>query len=416
MTANRRPAPSEGSTPLPVSSPAVTNEQATSCSRRPGLPEGGSTYTAILAGSVVPFQPNGSLKPTAMDSDPSEPAVSLETVNRRMSSDTSGPVIDKPDGTTTHAQVTNACLPAGQRPNKPPTFISGVRDTCSFLAWLRAYCPGGLSTQLKAEKLMVVPSTANRFRAVVSALRSLDGGGGCEFPHLHAPGGPLCVAPGEKPGHGHAWERRPGGTRFPGHSCPGSHAAAFRPSRPGPNQGPSSHPPPLHCIGGGDWGVQSSISHLTLRPASVGGDVRGSKRSIAMQALPTLRLHAAKLRVRAPVHRVWGLLPLQCCGCGGNHTANYHGCIKWKEAKTALAKRVPDGVRKSAATGHSAAPNAQWAGTSAEQMDLGDGWNHVVRGGRVVKATTTPPPNPKPSPQPVTEAPTLRFLRSEEAG
>jgi outer membrane biosynthesis protein TonB len=40
-------------------------------------------------------------------------------------------------------------------------------------------------------------------------------------------------------------------------------------------------------------------------------------------------------------------------------------------------------------------------------MDLGEKWNHVVRGGRVVKATTTPPPNPnpKPTPQPVTEVP-----------
>jgi hypothetical protein len=36
-------------------------------------------------------------------------------------------------------------------------------------------------------------------------------------------------------------------------------------------------------------------------------------------------------------------------------------------------------------------------------MDLGEGWNHVVRGGRVVKATTTPIPNP--SPQTVTKAP-----------
>jgi hypothetical protein len=40
---------------------------------------------------------------------------------------------------------------------------------------------------------------------------------------------------------------------------------------------------------------------------------------------------------------------------------------------------------------------------SAEQIDLCEGWNHVVRGGRVVKATTTPIPNP--SPQPVTKAP-----------
>jgi hypothetical protein len=40
----------------------------------------------------------------------------------------------------------------------------------------------------------------------------------------------------------------------------------------------------------------------------------------------------------------------QCCGCGGNHTANYRGCVKWKEAKAAFAKQVPDRGRKSAAT------------------------------------------------------------------
>ena len=149
--ANRRPAPSEGSTPMPASAPAVTGEQAESCSRQLGPPEGGSTYAAVLAGSVVPFQPSGSLKPTAMDSDPSEPAVSSETVNRRMSSDMSGPLSDMPDGTTFNAQVANTCLPAGERPNKTPIFISGVRDTRAFLAWLRATCPGGLAAQLKAD-------------------------------------------------------------------------------------------------------------------------------------------------------------------------------------------------------------------------------------------------------------------------
>jgi len=67
---------------------------------------------------------------------------------------------------------------------------------------------------------------------------------------------------------------------------------------------------------------------------------------------------------------------------------------------------VPERAHKKAATGHPAAPKAQQAGPSAEQMDLGEGWNNVVRGGCVVKATTTtPPPNPNPSPQPVTEAP-----------
>ena len=38
-------------------------------------------------------------------------------------------------------------------------------------------------------------------------------------------------------------------------------------------------------------------------------------------------------------------------------------------------------------------------------MGLRDGWNHLVRGWRVVKATTTPTtnPHPKPKPQPVTD-------------
>jgi hypothetical protein len=93
----------------------------------------------------------------------SKSAVSPETVNRRMSSDMSGPLSGMPDGTTIHAQVTNTCLPAGERPNKTPIFISGVLDTRAFLAWLRTYCPGSLTVQLKAEKPIVVPSTGNGF-------------------------------------------------------------------------------------------------------------------------------------------------------------------------------------------------------------------------------------------------------------
>ena len=64
-------------------------------------------YAAALAGPVAPFQTSGSLKPTVMDSDPPEPALSSETVNRRKSSDMSGPLSDKPDGNTSHAKVNN---------------------------------------------------------------------------------------------------------------------------------------------------------------------------------------------------------------------------------------------------------------------------------------------------------------------
>jgi hypothetical protein len=98
-----------------------------------------------------------------------------------MSSDMSRHLSDKPDGTTPHTQVTNTFLPAGERPNKMPIFITGVSDARTFLAWLRASCPRGLTVQLKGEKLTVVPSTANGFRATIGALRSLDGGEGVSF-------------------------------------------------------------------------------------------------------------------------------------------------------------------------------------------------------------------------------------------
>jgi len=71
--------------------------------------------------------------------------------------------------------VINTCIQQKSAQIRPQ-FFSGLRDTRAFLAWLRAPYPGGLTAQLKAEKLMVVPSTANGFRTTVSALRSLDGG------------------------------------------------------------------------------------------------------------------------------------------------------------------------------------------------------------------------------------------------
>jgi hypothetical protein len=78
-----------------------------------------------------------------------------------MSSDMSGPLSDILNGTTNRAQVANTCLPAEERPNKTPICISGFRDTRAFLAWLRATCPAGVTAQLIAEQLIIVPSTAD---------------------------------------------------------------------------------------------------------------------------------------------------------------------------------------------------------------------------------------------------------------
>jgi len=62
----------------------------------------------------------------------------------------------------------------------------------------------------------------------------------------------------------------------------------------------------------------------------------------------------------------------QCCGCGGNHTVKYRGCVKRKEARATLAKQAPQRAPKNAATGHPPAPKAQQAGPSAEQLSLGE--------------------------------------------
>jgi len=77
---NRRPAPGAGSTPLPANS-SVTGEQVAAGSRQPGPSGGGAKYAGLLAKPVARSQTIGPLKPTAMDSDPSETGVSMETTN-----------------------------------------------------------------------------------------------------------------------------------------------------------------------------------------------------------------------------------------------------------------------------------------------------------------------------------------------
>ena len=74
------------------------------------------------------------------------------------------PLRDNPDGITSNAQVADACLPAGELPNKTPINISDFGDARFFLAWLQASCPGGLTAQIKVENLIVVPSTPDGFR------------------------------------------------------------------------------------------------------------------------------------------------------------------------------------------------------------------------------------------------------------
>lgn len=79
-------------------------------------------------------------------------------------------------GTTSSAQVAiNSVAPAVERQNKNHIYVSGVTNKRGFLTWIGAPCHDGLSAQMKGETLMLLPRTADGFRATVSGLRSLMG-------------------------------------------------------------------------------------------------------------------------------------------------------------------------------------------------------------------------------------------------
>jgi hypothetical protein len=127
----------------------------TSRHRRPAtrVPRGQADIRGCGGRACRPYMQSRPRKPSAKGSVPSEPAVSSETAPRRMSTVMSRPLSDTPVGTTTTAHVATTCVPAGQRPNKTPIFISGFADTRSFLVCLWASCPRPLTAQLKAENL-----------------------------------------------------------------------------------------------------------------------------------------------------------------------------------------------------------------------------------------------------------------------
>jgi hypothetical protein len=60
-------------------------------------------------------------------------------------------------------------------------YVSGVKNPRSFLEWVRTKSASKLVAQMKGEYLMLVPETADGFRATISVLRSLGEGEGVRF-------------------------------------------------------------------------------------------------------------------------------------------------------------------------------------------------------------------------------------------
>ena len=226
--ANRRPAPEHPFDNGPKAQ-GPTGEQAAQNSRQFSLTEGRVAYATVVAGVASLQQPSGLHKSSAKDPVPTESAASSEAAPRRMSLvDMSGPLCGMPDGTTPNAQVViNTVTPTAERQNKTPIYVTGVTDTRGFLSWLHASCQSRLSAQIKGEKLMLVPCTAEGFRGTVSALRSFDGSKGVSF-HTSVAEDHYVRLLVKSLGR-HARGRRMGGVGESGHPCPGSTSTALGP-------------------------------------------------------------------------------------------------------------------------------------------------------------------------------------------
>jgi hypothetical protein len=76
------------------------------------------------------------------------------------------------------------------------------------------------------------------------------------------------------------------------------------------------------------------------------------------------------------------------------------GCSKWKEAKAGAATRAQiERGRRDGVSTRLHAPKSAPSMPTPEQEALGSGWNHVVQGGRIVKAQATSSPTPKNEPE-----------------
>ena len=62
----------------------------------------------------------------------------------------------------------------GERINKTPLFVTGVANVRLFLKWLKEETGGDGSARMQGDKLVLVPKTADCFRATVRVLRSID--------------------------------------------------------------------------------------------------------------------------------------------------------------------------------------------------------------------------------------------------
>jgi hypothetical protein len=93
---------------------------------------------------------------------------------------------DRQAGTTKPSAQVDKTVPAEERRNKSPVYVSGVRDVRKLLDWVWAKS-SKLGAQMKGEYIMLVPESAHGFRAIIRTLRSLGEEEGLSFRNFSLP-------------------------------------------------------------------------------------------------------------------------------------------------------------------------------------------------------------------------------------
>jgi hypothetical protein len=279
-------------------------------------------------------------------------------------------------------------------------YVSGVKKTRRFLELIRANSGSKIVAQMKAEILKLVPETANEFRATIGALRSLDVSKGVSF-HTFPLLEDRCVR----------LLLKNVGIRMPEAEIREELEALHinvqalmqlrskRRNQDPEKDRPLSQPFILSVARGSDVAEVRSLTDLCGLRVKV-ETYNAPKGPLQCKHCQRFR-HTQRNCDYAPRRVACGdehpsgkcvsrKLQLKCYSCGGNHTANYGGCIKWKEGKAAAAKRV-QGVRsrKDGFSTRLPAPKSAPVKPPPKQERLVPVFNQVFRGGRVVKAQAT---------------------------
>ena len=357
--------------------------------RKAKTPSASVSYAAAASGSGASAPPTGKpqVERAASASLEAEQAARKESSNgSRAKAGTSTSLPDPMEQETA----------PGDRRNKTPLFVSGVKNTRTFLKWLKEQTGGDGSARVQGDKLVLVPNTADCFRATVRVLRSIEASKGVSF-HTYSLPEDRCTRLLIK-GLGKTMPEQDVREELEILGITVQSVLQLRSQRRDPDPAKDRFPTPHFIVTVARGPLVSKVRAIT--------SLCGLRVTVDTYRAPKGPIQCKNCQRFGHTKRNCGYPP-RCVACGGphvsdgkctvaqeekrcancnsNHTANYRGCSKWKESKATSSQRASVALPRN--QGSKPKPKKQ-AQLSPEQQSLGPEWSHVSKGGRTVKPQT----------------------------